>query len=297
MSQYSHKHKKAAKEKKRLRKPNHLQARCGPRGLPKARADPQRAGGLVWPTHKPATTLDHSPLDPSPGYTGITLYLSLSDASPLCLTSAAFAARAFRGPRAAACIIFLLAGCGWGGGRGHTTPTAPTQTQKKKCRGAHGSIRNRLPHPPDRSRTVQPTPPAHPNRPPATIPTPPYPPPPPHQKWVGGGEGGGRGRTTPTASPPTMSGPRPPPSNPPIGRGLGGEGGICQSVSAFANRTTHKFGFPATATRRPRHVRHQPHPHRPPPPRGPMEGGKMPPRGAPWKMGGLSQNVFEPKDG
>ena len=142
-------------ETKRLRKPNHLQARCGPRGLPKARADPQRAGGLVWPTHKPATTLDHSPLDPSPGYTGITLYLSLSDASPLCLTSAAFAARAFRGPRAAACIAFLLAGCGWGWSWSHHTDR-PHPNPKKKCRGAHGSIRNRLPHPPDRSRTVQP---------------------------------------------------------------------------------------------------------------------------------------------
>ena len=137
---------KGCERKKRLRKPNHLQARCGPRGLPKARADPQRAGGLVWPTHKPATTLDHSPLDPSPGYTGITLYLSLSDASPLCLTSAAFAARAFRGPRAAACIAFLLAGCGWG--VVVVTPHRPPPPKPKKKMPRSPRLNPKPPPPP-----------------------------------------------------------------------------------------------------------------------------------------------------
>ena len=136
------------------------------------------------------------------------------------------------------------------------------------------------------------SPPPHPNPPPTHIPTLPLPAAAPLSEMGGGG---GVVLGTPHRPPPHPQclAATPLPATPPTGRGLGGEGGICQSVSAFANRTTHKFGFPATATRRPRHVRHQPHPHRPPPttrgaPR--KTGSTRPPPLGPMEDGG-----FEPK--
>ena len=154
--------------------------------------------------------------------------------------------------------------------------------KKKGGRGAHGSNRNLFPHPPDRTRRIQPPAPSQ-----STSHTHSHSPsarrrPPIRDGWWGRG---GPGHTTPTAPPPTMSGWHPPPSNPPHRKGIGRREGayarVCRRsqtelpISSVSQQRPR--GGPDTCVTNPTH-----------PPRGPTEDGghEAPPRG-PMEDGGL----------